>query len=959
MPTITSNSTFLDLSAALRGIVGIDQMSGLFVLSPATQLFYFSGSETLTLGGTGLTTSGVTPIVPTAGTITSMQYAGGAAGSAATITGLNLSGAGFGNSISLDDVGIPGLVPPQNNAIESVLLTLDYTITGTEQADSYRALNSADGVALILAGRNTFNWGAGADLMEVGGNDSDTIFGGSGNDTLTGGSGVDSVMGGADDDLLLTGSGGLSTNEFYDGEGGIDTFSLEGLSFSVGYALNLNANRVEFLASAFNSANIFGFENAIGSEQGDGITGNALANRLDGRAGGDDIFGGGGDDTLIGGGGADNLNGGADNDLFLVQGPGIAAGETMSGGTGTDTLTVAGLAFAYAIDLEAEQIDIIAGGFLGEVRGIEVVTGGTLGDSITGAGADETLQGDTGNDTLAGGGGADSLEGGADNDSLSGGLGNDTLDGGAGNDDLGTVSLNDDGDLLFGGLDDDRIFFDTTLTASVVYFGLSNLYQYIDASANLGLTDLFGIAGIETIISGGGNDELQGNATTVRLESGNGDDVIVLQTLATTADGGGGIDTLELGNLIFAAQIDLGTSVDQTGFENLNLTNLADDGTGTTAANQMDGRGGNDSLKGLAGNDSLLGGTGLDVLEGGTQNDTLDGGEEDDDLFGGDGRDSLVGGTGADFVQADTGNDTLQGDAGNDSLNGGADADRLDGGANDDDLFGDAGNDTIFGGSGRDQLFGGENNDVLNADQGADVMLGAAGIDRLFGGSDNDTLFGGAGNDRLDGGTGADTMLGGSENDVYIVDAAGDRVFETVTTTSTLDAGGIDQVQTAVSFSMATGGARFVENLALTGTANVNGTGNTLANRLVGNAGNNVLNGGAGNDILTGGAGSDSFVFSTARSATNIDRITDFNRAADTIRLDDLVFAGVAKGTLVASAFAANATGAATDALDRVIYETDTGRLYFDADGNGTGARVQFATLTANLVLTNADFFVF
>ena len=94
-------------------------------------------------------------------------------------------------------------------------------------------------------------------------------------------------------------------------------------------------------------------------------------------------------------------------------------------------------------------------------------------------------------------------------------------------------------------------------------------------------------------------------------------------------------------------------------------------------------------------------------------------------------------------------------------------------------------------------------------------------------------------------------------------------------------------------------------------------------------------------------------------SSTNVDRISDFNVDRDTISLDDLVFTGLAAGILGASAFAANLTGSATGALDRIIYETDTGRVYFDADGNGVGSRVHFATLTANLVLTNADFFVF
>lgn len=152
---------------------------------------------------------------------------------------------------------------------------------------------------------------------------------------------------------------------------------------------------------------------------------------------------------------------------------------------------------------------------------------------------------------------------------------------------------------------------------------------------------------------------------------------------------------------------------------------------------------------------------------------------------------------------------------------------------------------------------------------------------------------------------------------------------------------------------------RFVENLVLTGTDNLNGTGNALANRLTGNAGNNVLNGGLGANVMIGGAGKDTFVFNSALGGDNVDRITDFNVVDDRIRLDDAIFVGPGTGVLGASVFAANLTGQAGTASERIIYETDTGRLFYDSDGVGGAARVQFATLTTGLTLKNADFFVF
>ncbi len=104
------------------------------------------------------------------------------------------------------------------------------------------------------------------------------------------------------------------------------------------------------------------------------------------------------------------------------------------------------------------------------------------------------------------------------------------------------------------------------------------------------------------------------------------------------------------------------------------------------------------------------------------------------------------------------------------------------------------------------------------------------------------------------------------------------------------------------------------------------------------------------------GSGADLFLFNSALNASsNVDRITDFSRADDTIQLDNDVFtAAGAVGTLSAGAFHAGTS--AHDADDRIIYDSTTGRIYYDADGNGGGARVLFAQVTAGVALTNADF---
>jgi Ca2+-binding RTX toxin-like protein len=152
------------------------------------------------------------------------------------------------------------------------------------------------------------------------------------------------------------------------------------------------------------------------------------------------------------------------------------------------------------------------------------------------------------------------------------------------------------------------------------------------------------------------------------------------------------------------------------------------------------------------------------------------------------------------------------------------------------------------------------------------------------------------------------------------------------------------------------------ENLVLTGATAINGTGNTLNNTLTGNSANNVLNGRAGDDTLTGGLGKDFFVFNAALNAsTNIDTLTDYSAAADTIRLENAIFTSLTTtGALNAANFVVGTSAA--DANDFLIYDNSTGALYYDADANGAGATVQFATVfssgTTPASLSAAEFVV-
>jgi Ca2+-binding RTX toxin-like protein len=299
-----------------------------------------------------------------------------------------------------------------------------------------------------------------------------------------------------------------------------------------------------------------------------------------------------------------------------------------------------------------------------------------------------------------------------------------------------------------------------------------------------------------------------------------------------------------------------------------------------------------------------------------------------------------------------------------------------------DGLTGDVGNNTLDGGLGADTLVGGAGDDVYVVDNAEDVvteltgegtdlvqssvafvlsdglenltLTGTASIAGTGNAADN-VLTGNSGNNTLDGGLGADTMAGGKGDDVYVVDDTADSITET-------RAEGTDTVQSSVAFVLGTN----VENLYLTGSEAINGSGNNLANVMTGNAASNVLNGGAGNDSLTGGSGADQFAFSTSlNGASNLDTLTDFQTGVDTIVLSEAVFAQLAGLDIGASPSAENLVigTAALDANDYLIYNSSTGVLSYDADGSGTAsAAVAFAKVELSGVppadLSATDFIV-
>ncbi len=336
----------------------------------------------------------------------------------------------------------------------------------------------------------------------------------------------------------------------------------------------------------------------------------------------------------------------------------------------------------------------------------------------------------------------------------------------------------------------------------------------------------------------------------------------------------------------------------------------------------------------------------------------------------------------ADRADGFAGNDTLRGYGGNDTLQGNTGNDWLDGGLGIDRLVGGTGNDMLVANVAADvvvELSGGGTDTVrsavgrtLGAYQEHLTLTGSLAINgtgntlpnAITGNAGTNRLTGGAGDDTLNGAGGVDTLVGGTGNDTFLVDAA-DVITEVA-------AGGIDTVRSGSTRALGVN----QENLLLTGSAAINGNGNaapntitcnTGANALTGNGGNDRVNGGAGNDLLnggagldtlSGGAGLDAFRFNTAPStAANAERVLDFVSADDRLQFENAVFTALgAAGALPAAAFRLGA--AAADASDRIVYNSATGQLYYDADGNGAVAAILVATFNPGTSITLADLWV-
>ena len=219
----------------------------------------------------------------------------------------------------------------------------------------------------------------------------------------------------------------------------------------------------------------------------------------------------------------------------------------------------------------------------------------------------------------------------------------------------------------------------------------------------------------------------------------------------------------------------------------------------------------------------------------------------------------ILGGRGDDIIQLSEARDAM-GDQGDDEITGTSSGNLIMGGLGDDTIYGENGNDLLFGDEGQDEIFGGQGNDEIRSGDGADYIFANSENDTVYGGAGGDFIDGGDGNDVLDGGADGDNMEGNLGDDIFYVDSVLDITLEATGGAG----GGTDTVISSVTRTL----GNFLENLTLSGTANINASGNTQTNILTGNSGNNILNGNAGADTMAGGGGNDTYYVDTAGDVT-------------------------------------------------------------------------------------------
>ena len=788
------------------------------------------------------------------------------------------------------------------------------TLAGGAGAD---ILNGGDGNDTLTGTTgDTLNGGNGGDIL-VGGAGPTVLNGGAGRDIITGNAqagfgDADTIMGGqGNDDIILQGSG-LSTFDYYDGDG---SDSIIGLEVRVP-TFQIDGNSVDIILEGPNtralSINLYGVEDYDFVFVPDVITNEFHPTNVEYLA--YEVWRGYAYIALSGGGRIDLGETYGVRSYFEYEGPPSEPPQNL--GTSLNVFVSsfeappaalrgleAGLASA---SLEAEDPPSFETTPL--VR--QSVLGTAGADTLSGYSAAVELDAGAGNDLITGSVGSDDLRGGDGNDTLSAGGGDDIIDGGAGADLLQMAGVA--ADYTWRRLANGEVVVTSSAdpsSAAIIRLQDIETVRFAGSAQTVTLASLageYGSTGADTLSGTGGDDHLYGL---------DGDDFFVESPGDDVLEGGGGLDTLNLteGRQSYVLRDGGDGAIEVTTIATGAVQTLIDveaikfAGGATISASLVA------SGFGTSAADSIVGGNG------------------DDELFGGDGADTINGGLGGDSVDGGAGVDTAQfsglvGDyAFYRQVDGSTLVEHLATGAVDrisnvEQLVFNGGAPVAldlvageFGTNAVDELLGSENSDNLFALDGADAVEGLGGSDYIDGGEGDDFLDGGAGNDALigsggddqflanmgddyvDGGDGYDTSgyFGSSVNFTFLRNRDGSV---TVTDTTTFE--GVDRLVDVEA-------VYFEGDQAWHGIAEVAGDYGTLQNDLIsgtiqadglyGLSGDDDLQGGASNDTIDGGEGYDqalyagsSTTFTAIRELDGSVSITDASSAEGSDRLIDV-----------------------------------------------------------------------
>jgi Ca2+-binding RTX toxin-like protein len=849
-------------------------------------------------------------------------------------------------------------LPTVGNFVQNGVYELSNNSETISVAGNTQAIYALDGNDTVIAvAPNTT-----AVFVLDGGNGDDILRGSSNADWLNGGTGVDALTGFAGDDIYLVDNSADSVRE--NRNEGSDT-----VRSSVSYVLGNNIENLELL----------GMDNLYG-------TGNLLANKIMGNAGANLLVTYDGNDSIDGGNNADTLIGGLGNDVYTLDNTDDVIVEKYN--EGTDSVQSS---FSYVLANSLENLLLLS-------TDNTNATGNSTNNIITGNSGSNVLNGKAGNDTLAGKAGDDiywvdsisdtiiedvnagldsvnssvtltlgtnlenlTLLGEADingsgnilNNSLVGNSGANSLDGKTGV------------DTLSGGESDDTYFVDNsadvvieiddvgidTINGNVTYT-LGNYIENltlltttaINGTGNSLNNRIIGNTAINNLIGNESNDSLDGKAGADNLDGGLGNDMYIIDNIGdkVTEASNAGIDTIQ-SNVSWALATDIenltlyGTStINATGNEQANQL------VGNAAKNVLDGKAGADVLSGLGGDDAYF----VDNIADNLQENFNEGNDTVSSSL--------------DYVLNDNvENLILLGTA----LNGTGNIlnNTLTGNENANLLIGNEGSDTLNGSMGIDTLIGGLGNDTYMVDNIADVVTEAwnSGLDKdivqssvsytlgknlenlILLGTDvidgigntlNNNIVGNANNNILDGKAGNDTLNGGMGNDSYYVDSANDQLTEATNA-------GIDNVYSNISYVLGTN----VENLTLLGEDDVNGTGNTSNNVLMGNSGANTLDGKTGADTLEGGLGDDTYYIDNSGDIV----IESPNAGVDTITSTFSYTLNNIENLTLLGTTAINGTGDSSDNV--IIGNTANNSLIGDAGNDFLNGNLGVDTLNGGI----------